>query len=501
MQNPIEIFFSYAHEDEDLMNDVRRQLIVYERNGRILKWYDRQIMAGADWRQQIDWRLETAEIILLFVSPHFIESKYCYEVEGREALRRHRLGEARVIPIILRPCVWEESPFGRLQVLPRDGRPVSRWADRDEACLDVARGVMAAVDEVAAGCDNSASVVSLRPTGEATRHSPSDARLISPADSSRQVEVVIRTSLSALNGARLTEITQALTAAGVGRFEIVDLDAGSVVITVLTDSSGASALARMSLDGEVRVLPDPYWRDLLQPLDRPKPLEGDAAMRGMLEQYVAEGRPLFSSSGCYYRFSGAKLRNVNFAHARLFAVDLSGADLVGANLEGINGLALDLRRADLSSVALTGADLRGARLQEAVLREAQCQECDFGGADLRGAAADGADFSSSNFSYASLDGTSFDGADLSDCSFTGATLRGARLVGARLKRARLVKADVAGMIVDVSTYESAEWTPQDVVDLFELGVEFRRLQTDFPRAVLDALNWRQRDLPNYEDEN
>lgn len=148
MDRQFEIFFSYAHEDEDLMNDVRRQLIVYERNGRILKWHDRMIPPGVDWRGQIDHRLETAQIILLFMSPHFIESRYCYEIEGEVALRRHNAGQARVVPIVLRPCAWEETPFGRLQALPADSRPISRWADRDEACLDAARGVMRVVDEL-----------------------------------------------------------------------------------------------------------------------------------------------------------------------------------------------------------------------------------------------------------------------------------------------------------------------------------------------------------------
>jgi len=29
VEGPLEIFFSYAHKDEDLMDDVRRQLIVF----------------------------------------------------------------------------------------------------------------------------------------------------------------------------------------------------------------------------------------------------------------------------------------------------------------------------------------------------------------------------------------------------------------------------------------------------------------------------------------
>jgi len=142
-----EIFFSYAHEDEALMNEVRRQLIVYERNGRILKWHDRMIPAGSSWRDQIDDRLQSADIILLFMSPHFIESRYCYEVEGQAALERQNSGKAKVIPIILRPCAWDETPFSELQALPTDAKPISQWADCDEASLITARGIMREVEK------------------------------------------------------------------------------------------------------------------------------------------------------------------------------------------------------------------------------------------------------------------------------------------------------------------------------------------------------------------
>ena len=130
------------------MDDVRRQLIVHERNGRILKWHDRMIPSGSDWGQHIDDRLERAHIILLFMSPHFIESRYCYEIEGQAALKRHSSGEAVALPIILRPCAWQDTPFGKIQALPEDAKPISRWQDRDEACLDAARGVMSVVDRL-----------------------------------------------------------------------------------------------------------------------------------------------------------------------------------------------------------------------------------------------------------------------------------------------------------------------------------------------------------------
>lgn len=141
-ESPIEIFFSYAHEDEALMDVVRLQLVVRERLGEIVKWHDRMIPPGDEWRTKIDDRIERAHVILLFMSPHFLASRYCYQIEGEIALRRHREGSARVIPVVLRACDWTVTPFGELQALPSDGIPITQWPDRDQVSLDVARGIM-----------------------------------------------------------------------------------------------------------------------------------------------------------------------------------------------------------------------------------------------------------------------------------------------------------------------------------------------------------------------
>jgi TIR domain-containing protein len=148
MKRPIEVFFSYAHEDEPLMDEVRRQLVVFDRQGLIKKWHDRLIPPGADWRGRIDERLAHSDVVLLFISPSFFDSDYCYEAEMTEAMRLHRIKSAAVVPIILRPCAWEIAPFARLQALPTDGRPITTWPNRDAACLDVAEGVMRVVNEL-----------------------------------------------------------------------------------------------------------------------------------------------------------------------------------------------------------------------------------------------------------------------------------------------------------------------------------------------------------------
>jgi hypothetical protein len=83
------------------------------------------------------------------ISPDFVASDYCYDVEMKRALKRHRANQAQVIPIILRPVMWLNAPFARLQALPTEGKPITKWGDRDTAFLDVAEGIRAAIKSMA----------------------------------------------------------------------------------------------------------------------------------------------------------------------------------------------------------------------------------------------------------------------------------------------------------------------------------------------------------------
>ncbi len=141
------VFFSYSHQDEGLRDELESHLSILKRSGRIHTWHDRKITPGGEWAGAIDNRLEAADVILLLVSPPFLASDYCWDVELRRAMERHEAGEARVIPVILRPVDWHDAPFGKLQALPKDARPVTSWPNRDEAFLDVARGLRAMIEE------------------------------------------------------------------------------------------------------------------------------------------------------------------------------------------------------------------------------------------------------------------------------------------------------------------------------------------------------------------
>ena len=144
------VFFSYAHEDETLRNQLEVRLAMLKRQGLIEIWHDRQMRAGDLFDWAIDEELNEADIILLLVSPDFLASDYCYNIEKARALKRHREGTARLISVILRPCEWEHTDLARYVVTPTDGRPVTRWPDIDDAFLDVTRAIRRAIEEIGA---------------------------------------------------------------------------------------------------------------------------------------------------------------------------------------------------------------------------------------------------------------------------------------------------------------------------------------------------------------
>lgn len=146
MPKKLNIFLSYAHEDEAMKTQLDKNLIMLKKSDKVNIWQDRQIMAGSEWDEAIAKELAAADIILLLISVDFNNSQYIWDKELKVALERHEKKEARVIPVILRTCEWSEMPYARLQALPTGARPITSFADADVAYTDVAKGIRMVVD-------------------------------------------------------------------------------------------------------------------------------------------------------------------------------------------------------------------------------------------------------------------------------------------------------------------------------------------------------------------
>jgi hypothetical protein len=144
----INLFFSYAHEDEELRNELEVHLSMLKRSGLVRAWHDRRISAGTEVDDEISEHLEDADVILLLLSPHFLASDYCYEREAKRAMELHEERRAVVIPVILQPCDWLNSPFRKLRATPADGKPVAKFPNVNDAFLQVTNDIREAANSL-----------------------------------------------------------------------------------------------------------------------------------------------------------------------------------------------------------------------------------------------------------------------------------------------------------------------------------------------------------------
>ena len=146
----LNVFFAYSRIDQPLRARLDVHLAGMKRNNYIKTWFDGLIEPGKEWEGEILNVLSNADVILLLISPDFIASDYCYDVEMKKAIERHEKGDATVIPVILSHCDWKETPFAKIQTLPKDALPVldSRWYNEDEALHSVAMGIKGIVNRI-----------------------------------------------------------------------------------------------------------------------------------------------------------------------------------------------------------------------------------------------------------------------------------------------------------------------------------------------------------------
>jgi internalin A len=148
LDRPVRLFYSYSHKDELLRNELETHLKILQRQNVIESWHDRLIDAGDEWKSKIDENLKRADIVLLLVSADFIASDYCYDREMKIALQRHEEKKASVVPIIVRDCNWRIAPFAKLQALPKDGKAVTLWPDKDSAWRNVSESIQSLAEKI-----------------------------------------------------------------------------------------------------------------------------------------------------------------------------------------------------------------------------------------------------------------------------------------------------------------------------------------------------------------
>ena len=144
----VEVFYSYHSKDEKLRLQLEKHLSSLKHKKLINSWSFHMLRPGEERLKAINTHINTADIILLLVSPDFLASNYCYEIEVKRAIERFEAGQATVIPILLRPVNWSGTPFSDLVPLPAGGKSVIEWKIRDNAFSDISLGIQTAAENI-----------------------------------------------------------------------------------------------------------------------------------------------------------------------------------------------------------------------------------------------------------------------------------------------------------------------------------------------------------------
>lgn len=144
----LKLFISYSHIDEKLQKEFRKHIEPLVRLKLVEYFFDGNIKAGNDLDHAILKELDSSDIVVLLVNIDYLNSYYCVEIEIEKAMERHRGNECRVVPIILRSCMWQHMPFSKLKALPLDAKAVSKWDDLDEAMVTIAEGIRLVAEEL-----------------------------------------------------------------------------------------------------------------------------------------------------------------------------------------------------------------------------------------------------------------------------------------------------------------------------------------------------------------
>lgn len=144
----ITAFISYSHQDmkykEKLLNHFSSINKAYD----IDIWHDGCINAGGDINREVLKNLDSANLILLLLSPSYISSDFCYNIEMKRAFERYKNGECLIVPILLKhTALTKNMPFYSLKTLPTDRKPLTSFKPQDKGCVDVTGSLMDLIED------------------------------------------------------------------------------------------------------------------------------------------------------------------------------------------------------------------------------------------------------------------------------------------------------------------------------------------------------------------
>ncbi|RAQ97138.1 TIR domain-containing protein [Thermogemmatispora tikiterensis] len=144
-----QIFICYARKDKRWLERLRSHLAPLEQKGVFDVWDDTLISAGSRWEQTLEDAILRAGVAVVLVSATLLASDTIMTRQLPRLLEKARLAGTLIIPIIVSPCLFEESELQSFEPANDPQKPLTTLppAAREQALVSIARRISAAVTQ------------------------------------------------------------------------------------------------------------------------------------------------------------------------------------------------------------------------------------------------------------------------------------------------------------------------------------------------------------------
>lgn len=157
LRNPLKkAIISYSKQDIHLVNEFKKTALgPLKMEGYISEWYCTDLIAGEEWNEEIQQRVQESEVAFVMVSSNSMNTSYILNEEIKTLIDRYdSINESKkpmIIPILLKPYHWTTSHkkynLGRFSALPYTAKPVNDFKDREIAWYMVGESIRIAIEQ------------------------------------------------------------------------------------------------------------------------------------------------------------------------------------------------------------------------------------------------------------------------------------------------------------------------------------------------------------------
>ena len=111
------VFVSYSRKDASWFQRLYEHLRPLAATGHFELWSDSDITPGESWRDAIQRSIESANAIILLISPDYLASEFIANLELPQLIEAAKARSVPIIPILIRPTAYQ-SLIGQPSVNP-----------------------------------------------------------------------------------------------------------------------------------------------------------------------------------------------------------------------------------------------------------------------------------------------------------------------------------------------------------------------------------------------